>query len=90
MPSTGNPRVDAAVSNVAAALADWTRSVEAITAEIREQLLTAGGDPDGPEATERLRTAIAAARADLPEPSREAFDWLMSGLRTTARQRGRA
>ncbi len=48
MPSTGNPRVDAAVVDIAAAFAEWIRSVEEIRAEIRAEITAAGGDPDGP------------------------------------------
>jgi hypothetical protein len=81
MPNTGNGRLDAAVSDVATAFAEWIGSVEAVRAEIRAEIAAAGGDPDGPEATARVRDVVAAARAELPDQSRDAYDWLFGGLR---------
>lgn len=81
MPSTGNARIDAAVGDVVAAFAEWIGSVEAVSAEIRTEIAAAGGDPDGPEATTRVRDVVAAARAELSDQSRDAYDWLFGGLR---------
>jgi hypothetical protein len=77
MPSTGNTRLDAAVGDVAMAFAEWIGSVEAVSAEIRAEIAAAGGDPDGPEATARVRDVVVAARAELSNHSRGAYDWLL-------------
>lgn len=73
--------LDAAARAVAAALAEWTAAIAAVRAEIRADAAAAGGDPDGPQTTVRVREAVAAARAALPEQDRAAYDCLINQLR---------